>query len=137
MSSLSASAPNYLGDQKSTFFETWQFPMALKAELKAASFEVVALGGHYRSGRPKYGVLFHDAKKNIIAQREAMQLTAKSTGRTYFVCRSASERQQQPAAVRQATAEERERFLGEQPRPAAARVRPAQQAPTLEDLLGE
>ena len=137
MSSLSASAPNYLGDQKNDFFETWAFPMALKAELKAASFEVVALGGHYRSGRPKYGVLFHDAKKNIIAQREAMQLTAKSTGRTYFVCRSASERPQRAPQVRQATAEECERFLGEQPRPAAP-VRQAQQAqPTLEDLLGE
>ena len=137
MSTLSASAPQYLGEQKSTFFDEWAFPMVMKAELKAASFEIVALGGLYKSGRPKYGVLFCDAKKNIIAQREAMQLTAKSTGQAYFVCRSASERQQ-PAAVRQATAEERERFLGEQPRPAAARVRQAQQAqPTLEDLLGE
>ena len=129
MSTLSASAPQYLGEQKSTFFDNWAFPMVMKAELKAASFEIVALGGHYKSGRPKYGVLFHDATKNIIAQREAMQLTAKSTGRTYFVCRAASEQRQAPQ-VRQATAEERSRFLGEQPRS-------AREAGTLEDLLAE
>ena len=133
---LSASAPNYLGDQKSDFFDTWAFPLALKTELKATSFEVVALGGHYKSGRPKYGVLFLDAKKNIIAQRLAMQLTAKSTGRAYFVCRAASERPQQPAAVRMATEAERERFLDEQPRPAAP-VRQAPAAYSLDDLLAE
>ena len=135
MSTLSASAANYLGDQKNDFFEKWAFPMALKSELKATSFEVVALDGTYKSGRPKYGVLFYDSKKGVIAQREAMQLTAKSTGRTYFVCRAASEQPQQPAAVRMATAEEHERFLGQRP---AAPVRQAQQVQrTLEDLLGE
>ena len=134
--SLSASAPQYLGDQKTDFFENWNFPMALKAELGAASFEIVALGGHYKSGRPKYGVLFYDSKKGIIARREAMELTAKSSGKAYFVCRSANESQRAPQ-VRQATAEERERFLGQRPAAPAARVRPAREAPTLEDLLAE
>ena len=130
-----STTPQQLSDQPSDFFQQWQYPMAMKAELGAASYEIVRLGDTYQSGRDRFGCLFYDTKKVVIARRDAMQLVAKATGQTYFVVRRADEQRQAPQA-RQATAEERERFLGQ--RPAAARVRQAQQAqPTLEDLLGE
>ena len=73
------------------FEQTWAFPSELKATLGASWFEVLPTPDNYASGRPKYLARFfgdgYGANRRIIAQRDAMELVSKKTGRPYYVCR--------------------------------------------------
>lgn len=72
--------------ERSSFSEAWGFPSDLKSELGADSYEIDPTGSYYKSGRPKYEATFMRGEQATeIARRDAMLLTSKKTGRTYFV----------------------------------------------------
>ena len=76
-------------DQPDTFREEWGYPNDLVKSIPgAARFEIYPVPGAYKSGRPKFEVVFmtSDAKR-VVAKREAMQLVSKKTGQLYHVCR--------------------------------------------------
>ena len=76
---------------KVPFDQTWCFPGDLKATLGSSWFEILPTPDQFASGRPKYLARFfgdgYGVNRPIIAQRDAMELTSKKTGRPYYVCR--------------------------------------------------
>ena len=73
------------------FEQTWVFPSEMKKTLGASWFEVLPTPDTYASGRPKFLARYYGAgygvNRPIIAQRDAMELMSKKTGRPYYVCR--------------------------------------------------
>jgi len=75
----------------SGFGRDWVFLSVVKEALGASSYEL-AVAGHFRTGRPKWSASFYSGwadARTLITTRDAMELVSRSTGRKYFVCRSA------------------------------------------------
>ena len=68
-----------------SFSESWAYANLLKAELKAASYDIQPFPGTFKSGRAKWMATFMNAERKIIARRIGMELTSKKTGDTYKV----------------------------------------------------
>ena len=97
----------------SEFHATWAFPSELVGELGAKWHASAPLEGQtFKSGRQKWETVFTDERRRVIARRPAMQLVGKASGRPYVLCRRDAEVVAPPRVVR-----------------------PARQAPTLDDLL--
>ena len=57
----------------------------LKAELKAASYDVNPYPGTFRSGRARWMATFMNAERKVIARRIGMELQSKHSGSNYKV----------------------------------------------------
>ena len=67
------------------FAESWAYANVLKNELGAASYDVQAYPGSFRSGREQYMATFLNSDRKIIARRIGMELTSKQSGAPYRV----------------------------------------------------
>jgi hypothetical protein len=76
-----------------TFEERWAFPSQVKAELRAASYDVRPLPENFKSGRPKWEALFFGGDGRLLSRRIAMELTSKRTGAKYHVCARCDKRE--------------------------------------------
>ena len=68
-----------------SFNESWAYVNILKAELKAASYDVNPYPGSFKSGRAKWMATFMNRENKVIARRIGMELTSKKTGDYYKV----------------------------------------------------
>ena len=68
-----------------SFNESWSYVNLLKAELKAASYDIQPFPGTFKSGRAKWMATFMNAERKVIARRIGMELTSKKTGEGYKV----------------------------------------------------
>ena len=68
-----------------SFNESWSYVNLLKAELKAASYDIQPFPGTFKSGRAKWMATFMNAERKVIARRIGMELESKRTGDLYKV----------------------------------------------------
>ncbi len=68
-----------------SFSDSWSYVNILKAELKAASYDIQPFPGTFRSGRAKWIATFTNRDNKVIARRIGMELTSKKTGDYYKV----------------------------------------------------
>ena len=76
---------NTRGVYDKPFNESWSYANLLKAELKAASYDVQPFPGTFKSGRAKWMATLFNAERKVIARRIGMELTSKKTGELYKV----------------------------------------------------
>ena len=68
-----------------SFNESWSYVNILKAELKAASYDVQPYAGTFKSGRARWMATFFNRENKVIARRIGMELQSKKTGESYKV----------------------------------------------------
>ena len=65
--------------------ESWAYANVLKDELKAASYDIQAYPGSFKSGRPQYMATFLNSNRKVISRRIGMELSSSRTGAPYKV----------------------------------------------------
>ena len=74
---------------KLSFTEHWQYPSAVEREIKGCEYsETKKTERKFNSGRDIYRTTFYNVCNEAIESRTAMQLIARGTGETYYVCES-------------------------------------------------
>ena len=68
-----------------SFGESWSYANVLKDELKAASYDIQAFPGTFKSGRPRWMATFLNSDRKVIARRVGMHLTSNQSGAPYYV----------------------------------------------------
>ena len=79
---MSTNAPRVY---EKSFSDSWAYVNILKAELKAASYDVNPYPGSFKSGRAKWMATFMNRENKVIARRIGFELVSKKTGDYYKV----------------------------------------------------